>query len=75
MGMEAPTMSASWKASVPMKLAPTCPVMTTIGTESRFASASAVKVFVAAGPDVTTAHPTLPVVIAVALERVASACS
>ncbi len=33
-GMEIPRMSASWKASVPIALAPTCPVIATIGTES-----------------------------------------
>ncbi len=33
-GMVMPTMSASWKASVPIRLEKTCPVMQTIGTES-----------------------------------------
>ena len=33
-GMVMPRMSASWKASVPMAVEFTCPVMATIGTES-----------------------------------------
>ena len=33
-GSVMPVMSASWNASVPMKLRPTCPVIATIGTES-----------------------------------------
>ena len=59
-GFEAPTTSASWKASVPIREAPTWPEMTTTGTESMFASAIAVRVFVAPGPEVTIATPTLP---------------
>ena len=39
-GIVMPRMSASWKASVPIELAPTWPVMATIGTESMWASAS-----------------------------------
>jgi hypothetical protein len=33
-GMVMPAMSASWKASVPIDLLATCPVIATIGTES-----------------------------------------
>ena len=47
-----------------MRDEPTCPVITTIGTESRFASARAVIVFIAAGPDVTIAQPVFPDAIA-----------
>ena len=34
-GMVTPRMSASWNASVPKSGEPTCPVIATIGTESR----------------------------------------
>src|SRR5260221_278947 len=34
-----PVMSVSWKASDPISLLPTCPVMQTIGTESSIAVA------------------------------------
>src|SRR5581483_11909207 len=40
---------------------PTCPVMTTMGMESMYASHSGVTMFVAAGPLVTIATPGLPV--------------
>ena len=60
-GIDAPTTSASWKASVPIREAPTWPEITTMGTESMCASARAVRVLVAPGPDVTRAHPTRPV--------------
>ncbi len=63
-GMVTPTMSASWKASVPMRLAPTCPVIATIGTESMCASASGVTRFVAPGPEVAMQTPTRPVACA-----------
>jgi len=33
-GIVMPTMSASWKASVPIAALGTCPVIATIGTES-----------------------------------------
>lgn len=33
-GIVMPQMSASWKASVPIALEATCPVIATIGTES-----------------------------------------
>ena len=64
MGIEAPTTSASWKASVPIKEAPTWPEITTIGTESIAASPRAVRTFVAPGPEVTSAQPTFPLAIA-----------
>ncbi len=57
-----PTLSASWKASLPMRWVGTWPVNATIGIESMSASWSAVTRFVAAGPDVTRQTPTLPVV-------------
>ncbi len=59
--MVMPVMSISWKASVPMNLLPTCPVMQTIGVESSMAVAMPVTRLVAPGPDVASATPTLPV--------------
>ncbi len=56
-----PVVSHSWKASVPIEGSATCPVMHTIGTESRYASASGVTTLVAAGPLVTMHTPGLPV--------------
>ena len=56
-----PFMSASWKASVPIWLMGTWPVMHTIGTPSMLAVARPVMVFVAPGPDVTRHTPGLPV--------------
>ena len=64
MGMVMPTMSASWKASVPMKALCTCPVMATMGTESMCASAMAVTRLVAPGPEVAMHTPTSPVTMA-----------
>ena len=63
-GIVMPRMSASWKASVPIALAPTCPVIATIGTESMCASASGVTRLVAPGPEVAMHTPTLPVAAA-----------
>ncbi|SLI41092.1 Uncharacterised protein [Mycobacteroides abscessus subsp. abscessus] len=63
-GMVMPEMSASWKASVPIRPRPTCPVMATIGTESIWASAIGVTRLVAPGPDVAMHTPTLPVACA-----------
>ena len=60
-GIVMPTMSASWKASVPMTPRVTWPVMTTMGTESMKAVAMPVTVLVAPGPLVTSTTPTLPV--------------
>ncbi len=63
-GIVMPRMSASWKASVPMKLAPTWPVIATNGTESMCASASGVTRLVAPGPEVAMQTPTRPVATA-----------
>ena len=60
-GMVIPVMSASWNASLPTTGVGTCPVMATIGTESIFASASAVTRLHPPGPEVAMATPTLPV--------------
>ena len=60
-GMKMPVVSASWKASVPIRCVGTWPVTTTIGVESRNASATGVTRFVAPGPEVAHATPTLPV--------------
>ena len=59
-----PEMSASWKASVPIRVRPTCPVMATTGMESIWASASGVTRLVAPGPEVAIMTPTLPVACA-----------
>jgi hypothetical protein len=56
-----PVVSHSWNASVPIAASGTCPVMTTSGTESRYASHSGVTMLVAAGPLVTMATPGRPV--------------
>ncbi len=61
MGIVMPTMSASWKASVPMRFENTWPVIARIGTESMCASAIAVTRLVAPGPEVAIATPSLPV--------------
>ena len=63
-GIVMPRMSASWKASVPIIAAPTCPVTATIGTESMWASASGVTRLVAPGPEVAMQTPTRPVAAA-----------
>ncbi len=60
-GIVMPTMSASWKASVPMNIEPTWPVIATSGIESIWASAIAVMRLVAPGPEVARHTPTLPV--------------
>lgn len=60
-GMVMPTMSASWKASVPIALDATWPVIATSGTESMCASAIGVTRLVAPGPEVAMQTPTLPV--------------
>ena len=59
-----PTVSHSWKASVPMAVVGTWPVMHTIGIESMNASISGVTMLVAAGPLVTMATPGRPVTCA-----------
>jgi hypothetical protein len=53
-------IGASWNASVPIEAVGTWPQITTIGIESAIESRTGVTVFVAPGPDVTTATPTLP---------------
>ena len=60
-GIVMPVMSASWKASLPTTGVGTCPVIATSGTESIFASASAVTRLQPPGPEVAIATPTLPV--------------
>ena len=57
-------IGASWKASVPIELLPTCPQMTIIGIESAMASLTGVTVLVAPGPEVTSTIPGLPVALA-----------
>ena len=63
-GIVAPTMSASWKASVPIPRLPTCPVMASMGTESMWASPMGVMRLVAPGPEVATHTPGRPVTMA-----------
>ena len=60
-GRKMPVVSASWKASVPIRCDGTWPVTITSGVESRNASATGVTRFVAPGPEVAMATPTLPV--------------
>ena len=59
-GIVTPTMSHSWKASVPIRCVRTWPVMQTSGVESIQASAIGVTRLVAPGPEVANATPTLP---------------
>ena len=54
-------MSVSWKASEPISLLPTWPVMQTIGELSIIAVAMPVTRLVAPGPEVAIATPTWPV--------------
>ena len=63
-GIVMPIMSASWKPSVPSSSVRTWPVMKTVGTESIIASVMGVMRFVAPGPLVPNATPTLPVAFA-----------
>ncbi len=63
-GMVMPTMSASWNASVPIRVENTWPVIATIGIESMYASAIAVTRLVAPGPEVAIVTPTLPDAVA-----------
>ena len=63
-GMVMPTMSASWKASVPSSFELCWPVIASTGTESMCASARAVMRFVAPGPEVAMHTPTRPVACA-----------
>src|SRR3954470_15117751 len=75
MGMVMPQMSASWKASVPMALEETWPVIATIGTESMWASAIGVTRLVAPGPEVAMHTPTLPVACAYPVAAWPAPCS
>ena len=59
-GIVMPVASISWNASVPISDERTCPVMQTSGVESIHASAIGVTRFVAPGPEVAIATPTLP---------------
>ena len=59
-GRVIPVVSHSWNASVPIKWVGTWPDIQTNGTESIYASVSAVTTFVAPGPDVTNTTPGLP---------------
>ena len=54
-----PKVSASWKASLPMSLVETWPVMATMGMESIMASTRPVVRLVAPGPEVAQQTPTL----------------
>ncbi len=63
-GIVMPIVSASWKPSVPSSSVRTWPVMKTTGTESIIASVIGVTRFVAPGPLVANATPTLPVAFA-----------
>ena len=63
-GIVMPRISASWKPSVPMSAELICPVIATIGTESRLASANGVTRLVAPGPEVAIQTPTRPVATA-----------
>ena len=66
-----PTLSASWKASLPIRCVGTCPVKATIGIESIRASCSAVTRFVAGRPRGDEAHADPAGRARVALGRVA----
>ncbi len=56
-----PVISDSWNASVPIMADGTWPVIATMGTESIYASASAVTRLVAPGPLVAMQTPVRPV--------------
>ena len=60
-GRVMPTVSASWKASLPIMKVGTWPVSTTIGIESISASVMPVTALVAPGPEVTRTTPGRPV--------------
>ena len=68
-----PTVSHSWKASLPIRCVGTWPVMQTSGMESIMASVSGVTMLVAPGPEVTSATPGLAGGAGIALGRVAGA--
>jgi hypothetical protein len=56
-----PVTSASWKASLPRFAVFVCPLITISGEESISAVSRPVTVFVAPGPEVTSATPGRPV--------------
>ena len=56
-----PVVSASWKASLPIRWVGTCPDRQTSGMLSHSASSRPVTALVAPGPEVTRTQPTLPV--------------
>ncbi len=60
-GRVMPIMSASWKASLPIRCVLTWPLMATMGTLSMLAVAMAVTRLVAPGPLVATQTPGRPV--------------
>ena len=60
-GRVMPTVSASWKASLPIMKVGTWPESATTGIESIRASVSPVTALVAPGPDVTSTTPGFPV--------------
>src|SRR5687768_8689710 len=70
-----PTLSASWNASLPIRSVETWPVKATRGTESMYASASPVTMFVIPGPEVTKTTPALPVALAYPSAIWAAPCS
>ncbi len=74
-GIVMPQMSASWKASVPIALEATWPVIATSGTESMWASAIGVTRLVAPGPEVAMQTPTLPVACAYPVAAWPAPCS
>ena len=59
-GRVMPVVSASWKASLPIRSVRTWPVMATIGIESIMAVARPVTRLQAPGPLVARMTPTLP---------------
>jgi aspartate/methionine/tyrosine aminotransferase len=75
MGRVMPSMSTSWKASVPMKSVATWPVMATSGAESIIALAMPVTRLVAPGPEVAMQTPGLPVTRPQASAANAAPCS
>ena len=68
-------MSTSWKASVPIMELGTWPVMQMTGTESSLASAMAVRVLVAPGPEVAKNTAGSPVVRAMPWAMKPAPCS
>lgn len=61
MGVVIPAVSASWKASWPIREVATCPLMITRGMESMLAVAMPVTMLQTPGPLVAMHTPTFPV--------------